>query len=59
VNTAERAGAVTPNGCGRRLFEHLGDAQSQLQPLRVIDAPGVTHLKYRVTSQLPISDRGA
>jgi len=35
-------------GEGRRLFEHLGAEHIELEPLRVIDAPGVTHLRYRV-----------
>ncbi len=35
-------------GEGRRLFEHLGADQIELEPLRVREAPGVTHLRYRV-----------
>jgi len=35
-------------GEGRRLFEHLGANHIELEPLRVVDAPGVTHLRYRV-----------
>ena len=35
-------------GEGRRLFEHLGAEHIELDPVRVIDAPGVTHLRYRV-----------
>jgi dihydrofolate reductase len=41
-------------GDGRRLLEHLGDsnyggdARIRLEPFPVVDAPGVTHLKYRV-----------
>jgi dihydrofolate reductase len=35
-------------GDGRRLFEHLGADHIELEPVRVIEAPGVTHLRYRV-----------
>ena len=35
-------------GDGRRLFEHLGADHIELEPIRVIEAPGVTHLRYRV-----------
>jgi dihydrofolate reductase len=35
-------------GDGERLFGNLGDAEPQLEQVRAIDAPGVTHLKYRV-----------
>lgn len=35
-------------GAGRRLFDHLGVGQIELEPLQVIDAPGATHLRYRV-----------
>ena len=35
-------------GEGRRLFEHLGADHIELELSRVIDAPGVTHLRYRV-----------
>jgi dihydrofolate reductase len=35
-------------GEGARLFDNLGDTDLQLQQVRAIDAPGVTHLKYRV-----------
>ena len=34
-------------GAGRSLFGELGAAR-QLDLVRVIDAPGVTHLRYRV-----------
>jgi dihydrofolate reductase len=37
-------------GEGRRLFEHLGAEHVELELTRVIDAPGVTHLRYRVVS---------
>lgn len=35
-------------GEGRRLFEELGADRIELEPVRVLDAPGVTHLRYRV-----------
>ena len=35
-------------GAGRRLFEHLGAEHIELEPIRVVDGPGVTHLRYRV-----------
>jgi dihydrofolate reductase len=34
-------------GDGARLFDDLGDAEVQLEQVRAIGAPGVTHLKYR------------
>lgn len=37
-------------GEGRPLFAHLGAKPRELEPTRVIDAPGVTHLHYRVGS---------
>ena len=33
-------------GGGARLFEGVGPLR--LEPIRMLDAPGVTHLKYRV-----------
>ncbi len=33
---------------GVRLLDHLGDDPVQLERLEVVDAPGVTHLRYRV-----------
>lgn len=33
-------------GAGARLFEDLGDARFEL--VRAVDAPGVTHMRYRV-----------
>ncbi len=39
-------------GGGRRLFEHIDPNQVEFQPTRVIDSPGVTHLRYRV---VPVS----
>jgi dihydrofolate reductase len=35
-------------GEGRRLFDGLGPEHIELELTRVIDAPGVTHLRYRV-----------
>lgn len=33
---------------GERLFENLGAAELQLEQIRAFEAPGVTHLRYRV-----------
>ncbi|HEX3040565.1 MAG TPA: dihydrofolate reductase family protein [Solirubrobacterales bacterium] len=35
-------------GEGRRLFEHLGADHVELEPVRVLEGTGVTHLRYRV-----------
>lgn len=35
-------------GSGTRLFDNLAGADLKLELVRVVDAPGVTHLKYRV-----------
>jgi dihydrofolate reductase len=35
-------------GKGRRLFEHLGTDHIELEPVRVLEGSGVTHLRYRV-----------
>lgn len=35
-------------GSGERLFDNLGGANLKLEQTRVIEAPGVTHLRYRV-----------
>jgi dihydrofolate reductase len=35
-------------GAGTRLFEHLGTKPVELERTRVIDSPGVTHLRFRV-----------
>ncbi len=35
-------------GDGVRLFNHLGTAQIELERTRVVEAPGVTHLTFRV-----------
>jgi len=36
------------NGDGIRLFDHLGTQQIVLEQTSVIEAPGVTHLTFRV-----------
>ena len=35
-------------GGGERLFDNLGDSPPRFEQMRVIDAPGVVHLRYRV-----------
>jgi dihydrofolate reductase len=35
---------------GERLFDRLGDAALALEQIRVIEAPGVTHIRYRLTN---------
>jgi dihydrofolate reductase len=40
-------------GGGARLFENVGAAHVQLQQVRAVQAPGVTHLKYRVDPHAP------
>lgn len=35
-------------GEGIRLFEHLGTEPIELESTRVVEAPGVTHLRFRV-----------
>jgi dihydrofolate reductase len=35
-------------GAGTRLFENLGAAPIRLEQIRAVEAPGVTHLRYRV-----------
>jgi dihydrofolate reductase len=35
-------------GAGARLFDDLGDTKPTLEQVRVVDAPGAAHLKYRV-----------
>ena len=37
-------------GGGARLFDNLEDAEVELEQVRVVEAPGVTHLKYRVVT---------
>lgn len=36
-------------GAGRRLFENTGQGSRELQQVKVIETPSVTHLYYRVT----------
>jgi dihydrofolate reductase len=38
-------------GGGARLFADLGDAEVRLEQARAVEAPGVTHLTYRVTTR--------
>jgi dihydrofolate reductase len=35
-------------GSGARLFDNLGDVDIKLEQVRAVEAPGVTHVKYRV-----------
>ena len=35
-------------GDGARIFDNLGNAEVRLEQVRAVEAPGVTHLKYRV-----------
>jgi len=35
---------------GERLLDNLGNADIELEQIRVVEAPGVTHVKYRVAS---------
>jgi dihydrofolate reductase len=37
-------------GDGARIFGSLRDAELQLEQVRAVEAPGVTHLKYRVAN---------
>ncbi|HEY1688959.1 MAG TPA: dihydrofolate reductase family protein [Solirubrobacteraceae bacterium] len=37
-------------GDGARIFDNLGDAEVQLEQVRAVEAPGVTHLEYRVVT---------
>ena len=37
-------------GGGARLFDDLGGAEIELEQVRAVQAPGVTHVKYRVSS---------
>ena len=38
-------------GGGERLFDNLGDSDIKLEPVRVIETPDVTHLKYRLVKK--------
>jgi dihydrofolate reductase len=35
---------------GARLFDNLADAEVRLEQVRAVEAPGVTHLKYRLVT---------
>jgi dihydrofolate reductase len=35
-------------GGGERLFDNLGDSPARLEQIRVVEAPGVVHVRYRV-----------
>src|SRR4029077_12556531 len=35
-------------GGGSRLLDNVGDADVRLEQVRAVEAPGVTHLKYRI-----------
>ena len=35
-------------GAGRRLFENTSPASRELQQTKVVETPGVTHLRYRL-----------
>jgi dihydrofolate reductase len=37
-------------GGGARLLDNLGDAEVRLEQVRAVEAPGVTHLKYRLVT---------
>jgi dihydrofolate reductase len=37
-------------GDGARLFDNLGEADVQLEQVRAVEGPGVTHLKYRLVT---------
>ena len=37
-------------GDGARIFDDAGNAEVQLEQVRAVEAPGVTHLKYRVVT---------
>jgi dihydrofolate reductase len=41
-------------GDGTRLFERMGPEHIELAPTRVIGAPGVTHLRFRVASEAAV-----
>ncbi len=35
-------------GEGKRLFDRLGSKQHKLERIKVVDAPDVTHLRFRI-----------
>ena len=49
VDEMELSVAPVLLGDGERLFANLGDAEVRLEQIRVVEAPGVTHLSYRVS----------
>jgi hypothetical protein len=46
-DSIERPPVLLGDG-GRRLFEHVGPERIELERTRMIESPGVTHLRYRV-----------
>ncbi|HEV8575251.1 MAG TPA: dihydrofolate reductase family protein [Dehalococcoidia bacterium] len=38
-------------GSGERLLDNLGGSNVKLEPIRTVEGPGVTHLKYRVVKK--------
>jgi len=40
-------------GAGSRLLDNLEDADVRLEQVRAVEAPGVTHLKYRILPGAP------
>jgi len=42
-------------GGGARLFDDLRGSDVKIEPIRTIEGPGVTHLKYRIVAQRPRS----
>jgi hypothetical protein len=38
---------------GARLLDNLGDARLELEQVRAVEAPGVTHVKYRTILRDP------
>ena len=40
-------------GAGRRLFEGLGAGRIELERIRVVESPDVTHLRFRVATERP------
>lgn len=48
--TGVRADPPSPLGDGERLLENVGDLQ--VAQVRAVEAPGVTHIKYRVVKDL-------
>jgi dihydrofolate reductase len=41
-------------GQGRRLFDHVDVDHIELEPIRIVDAPGATHLRYAVKSSVTV-----